>query len=75
MVFSLVENSKSIDKIMELVTAEVAKGLAERKAGKDKQKADAATKDAAAKVAETKKAEKPTEKVEATEEEAKSESK
>jgi len=32
--------TKSIDKIMELVTAEVAKGLAERKAGKDKVKAE-----------------------------------
>lgn len=72
--------TKSIDKIMEIVTAEVAKGLAERKAGKDKAKADAATKDAAtkaaaAKVAETKKAEKPAEKVEETKEEAKSETK
>ncbi|MDG1476294.1 MAG: 30S ribosomal protein S2, partial [Vicingaceae bacterium] len=57
--------TKSIDKIMELVTAEVAKGLAERKAGKDKSKAEAATK----------KAEKPAEKVEATKEEAKAESK
>ncbi len=34
--------TKSIDKIMEIVTAEVAKGLAERKEGKDKAKADAA---------------------------------
>ena len=32
--------TKSIDKIMELVTAEVAVGLAERKAGKDKAKAE-----------------------------------
>ncbi len=32
--------TKSIDKIMEIVTAEVAKGLAERKAGKDKAKAE-----------------------------------
>ena len=70
--------TKSIDKIMELVTAEIAVGLAERKAGKDKAKADAATKEAAAKatkeaaakVAATKKAEKPAEKVEATKEEA-----
>jgi len=64
--------TKSIDKIMELVTAEIAVGLAERKAGKDKAKADAATKEAAAKatkeaaakVAAAKKAEKPAEKVE-----------
>ncbi|MEJ6737202.1 MAG: 30S ribosomal protein S2 [Flavobacteriales bacterium] len=70
--------TKSIDKIMELVTAEIAVGLAERKAGKDKAKAEAATKEAAAKatkeaaakVAATKKAEKPVEKVEATTEEA-----
>lgn len=70
--------TKSIDKIMELVTAEIAVGLAERKAGKDKAKAEAATKEAAAKatkeaaakVAATKKAEKPAEKVEATTEEA-----
>tara|TARA_B100000809_G_scaffold261449_1_gene310363 strand:- start:1896 stop:2756 length:861 start_codon:yes stop_codon:yes gene_type:complete len=70
--------TKSIDKIMELVTAEIAVGLAERKAGKDKAKAEAATKEAAAKatkeaaakVAATKKAEKPAEKVEATKEEA-----
>jgi small subunit ribosomal protein S2 len=62
--------TRSIDKIMELVTAEVAKGLAERKEGKDKAKAEAATKDAAAK-----KAEKPAAKVEATKEEAKAESK
>lgn len=62
--------TKSIDKIMELVTAEIAKGLAERKEGKDKAKADAATKEAAAK-----KAEKSAEKVEATKEEAKAESK
>jgi small subunit ribosomal protein S2 len=75
--------TKSIDKIMELVTAEIAVGLAERKAGKDKAKADAATKEAAAKaakeaaakVAATKKAEKPAEKVEATKEDAKPESK
>ena len=70
--------TKSIDKIMELVTAEIAVGLAERKAGKDKAKAEAATKEAAAKatkeaaakVAATKKAEKPAEKVEATKVEA-----
>ena len=70
--------TKSIDKIMELVTAEIAVGLAERKAGKDKAKAEAATKEAAAKatkeaaakLAATKKAEKPVEKVEATTEEA-----
>jgi len=57
--------TKSIDKIMEIVTTEVAKGLEERKAGKDKAKAEAATK----------KAEKPEVKVEAPKEEAKSETK
>jgi small subunit ribosomal protein S2 len=82
--------TKSIDKIMEIVTAEVAKGLAERKEGKDKAKADAATKEAAAKAeAATKlaasKAEaalkadaakkEAAEKVEATNEDAKAESK
>ncbi len=41
--------TKSIDKIMELVTKEVAKGLAERKEGKDKAKAEAAAKKPAAK--------------------------
>lgn len=57
--------TKSIDKIMEIVTAEIAKGLAERKEGKEKAKAEAATK----------KAEKPAEKVEAKKEETKAESK
>ncbi len=64
--------TKSIDKIMELVTAEVAKGLAERKEGKDQAKAEAATKEAAATKAA---AEKPAEKVEAPKEDAKAESK
>ncbi|MGB0888245.1 MAG: 30S ribosomal protein S2 [Vicingaceae bacterium] len=41
--------TRSIDKIMELVTKEVAKGLAERKEGKDKAKAEAAAKKPAAK--------------------------
>ncbi len=41
--------TKSIDKIMELVTKEVAKGLAERKEGKDKAKAEAAAKKPVAK--------------------------
>lgn len=44
--------TKSIDKIMELVTAEVAKGLAERKEGKDKAKTDAVAKEAASKKVE-----------------------
>ncbi|NQX98206.1 MAG: 30S ribosomal protein S2, partial [Flavobacteriales bacterium] len=57
--------TKSIDKIMEIVTAEIAKGLAERKEGKEKAKAESATK----------KAEKPAEKVEAKKEETKAESK
>ena len=41
--------TKSIDKIMEIVTKEVAKGLAERKEGKDKAKAEAAAKKPATK--------------------------
>jgi small subunit ribosomal protein S2 len=40
--------TKSIDKIMEFVTAEIAKGLTERKEGKDKAKAQAAAKQPAA---------------------------
>jgi small subunit ribosomal protein S2 len=44
--------TKSIDKIMEIVTAEVAKGLAERKEGKDKAKSDATAKEATAKKVE-----------------------
>jgi small subunit ribosomal protein S2 len=44
--------TKSIDKIMELVTKEVAKGLAERKEGKDKAKAEAAAKKSASKEVE-----------------------
>ena len=46
--------TRSIDKIMELVTAEIAKGLAERKEGKDKVKAE---KEKAAKKSEEKKEE------------------
>ena len=38
--------TRSIDKIMELVTKEISKGLAERKEGKDKAKAEAAAKKA-----------------------------
>ncbi len=57
--------AKCIEEIMELVTAQIAVGLSERKAGKDKAKAEAATK----------KADKPAEKVEATKEDAKAESK
>jgi small subunit ribosomal protein S2 len=60
--------TKSIDKIMELVTSEIAKGLAERKGEKDKAKADAEAKKTEAKK-EVKK-EKPEDK-----EEAKAESK
>jgi small subunit ribosomal protein S2 len=64
--------TKSIDKIMELVTKDIAIGLAERKEGKDKAKeaADAATKEAAAK-----KVEKPAAKVEAPIADAKTETK
>ncbi len=65
--------TKSIDKIMELVTAEVAKGLAERKEGKDKEKAAAATAKKAEKPA-AKKADTPAA-TEVKEEEAKAESK
>ena len=54
--------TKSIDKIMELVTAEVAKALAERKGEKDKAKAEAA-----------KKADKPAAKKEDAKEEVKEE--
>lgn len=65
--------TKSIDKIMEIVTAKVAKGLAERKAGKDKVKAEKE-----AKKADEKKEDRKAEKVEVKEEkeeEAKAESK
>jgi len=76
--------TKSIAKIMEIVTAEVAKGLAERKEGKDKMKAEKEaqkTEKTAAKSEEKKeevKEDKKAEKVEAKEkkkEEAKAESK
>jgi small subunit ribosomal protein S2 len=74
--------TKSIDKIMELVTRDIAVGLAERKEGKAK--ADAATKEAAAKKAvktaekveaPAQKVEASAEKVEAPKEDAKTESK
>jgi small subunit ribosomal protein S2 len=65
--------TKSIAKIMEIITAEVANGLAERKAGKDKAKAEReAKKEDKAEVKEDR--EPKAEKVEATEE-AKAESK
>jgi small subunit ribosomal protein S2 len=80
--------TKSIDKIMELVTAEIAIGLAERKEGKDKakeekEKADKEVKKAEAKKEEAKKEEvkkeakkaEKTEESEAKEEEVKADSK
>lgn len=74
--------TKSIEKLMEVVTTEIAKGLAERKEGKDKAKAEkAAQKPEQPKAKETKeeaKEDRNAEKVEAkgdTKEEAKAESK
>lgn len=74
--------TKSIDKLMEIVTAEIAKGLAERKEGKDKAKAEKEAqktekpeaKEAKEEAKEDRKAEKVDAKKE-TKEEAKAESK
>lgn len=68
--------TRSIDKIMELVTTEIAKGLAERKEGKDKAKAEAAAKKTEGKKEDVKEDRK-TEKVEkpAAKKEVKAESK